>query len=146
MKNSERLFQWFHDVWVDQNLDLVEPMFHPELEVNGPLHGTVAIAEDYREVVATLSNIIHDLNLTLTHALDDGDLAAIRIWVRGYGRNAEEPLDYFGQLIVRMQDDQIREFLSNFDYMTMFEQLGQLPQDCLPVCMTGERLAWTDET
>ncbi|AXT34009.1 nuclear transport factor 2 family protein [Phaeobacter sp. LSS9] len=145
MKNSERLFQWFHDVWVGQNLDLVEPMFHPNLEVNGPLHGAVAIAADYREVVGTLHNIFHDLDLTLTHALDDGDYVAIRVRVQGYGR-ADEPLDYFGQLIVRMQDGQIREFLSNFDYMTMFEQLGQLPPDCLPICMTGERLIWADET
>ncbi|ATG43229.1 SnoaL-like domain protein [Phaeobacter piscinae] len=146
MKNSERLFQWFHDVWVSGNLDLVEPMFHPDLEVNGPLHGAIAIAADYREVVGTLGHIIHDLDLTLTHALDDGDLAAIRIQVRGYGRSEDFELHYSGQLIVRMQDGQIREFLSNFDYMTMFEQLGQLPPDCLPICMTGERLIWADET
>ncbi|WP_260094337.1 hypothetical protein [Phaeobacter inhibens] len=49
-------------------------MLHPELEVNGPLHGAVAIAADYREIVNTLGNIIHDLDVTLTHALNDGDL------------------------------------------------------------------------
>ncbi|MFS4583127.1 ester cyclase [Phaeobacter sp. C3_T13_0] len=145
MKNSERVFQWFHDVWVDHNLDRIEPMLHPDLEVNGPLHGAVAVAEDYREVVGTIRNIIHDLDITLTHALDDGDYAAIRMRVLGYGRSEDHALDYSGQLIVRMQDGRIRELQSNFDYMTMFEQLGQLPQDCLPICMTGERLNWTDD-
>ncbi|MDO6755182.1 nuclear transport factor 2 family protein [Phaeobacter inhibens] len=144
MKNSDRVFQWFHDVWVDRNLDRIEPMLHPELEVNGPLHGAVAIAEDYREIVNTLGNIIHDLDVTLTHALNDGDFAALRMRVRGSGNTPDHVLDYSGQLIVRMQDGKIREFQSNFDYMTMFEQLGQLPPDCLPICMTGERLIWMD--
>ncbi|MEK0163324.1 nuclear transport factor 2 family protein [Phaeobacter sp. JH20_02] len=146
MKNSERLFRWFYDVWVGLDLDQIEPMFHPELEVNGPLHGAIAIAADYREIVGTLHNLMEDLDLTLTHALDDGDYCAIRVHVRCYGRSSDDKLDYYGQLIVRMQDGQIREFLSNFDYMTMFEQLGQLPQDCLPICMTGERLTWMDDT
>ncbi|AUQ66747.1 nuclear transport factor 2 family protein [Phaeobacter inhibens] len=142
MKNSERLFQWFHDVWVDENLDLIEPMFHSDLVVNGPLHGAVAIAEDYREIVGTLRNLVQDIEVTLTHALDDGDLSALRIRVRGLGGSPAYPVDLFGQITVRMRDGMICEFLSNFDYMTLFEQVGQLPQDCLPICMTGERLTW----
>ena len=145
MKNHERLYTWFHDVWINGRTELIEPMFHPDLNMKGPLHGAVTAAEDYAEIVMTLKARLTGLELEKTHGLDDGNLSCVRIHVTGTGFGGAGPLDYFGVLVVEFKDGQIRDFLSNFDYVTMLEQLGQLPPECLPICMTGERLIWASD-
>ncbi|WP_293576644.1 nuclear transport factor 2 family protein [Phaeobacter sp.] len=144
MKNSDDLFNWFYDVWVKRDHNRIAGAFHPELSIFGPLHGAISAEEDYAEIVHTLANLLVDIDITKTHGVTEGDLCAVRLHVTGRGVHSDQVLDYYGQLMVRLENGQIREFLSNFDYMTMFEQLGQLPDDCLPICMTGERLQWVE--
>ena len=49
---------------------------------------------------------------------------------------------FTGQIIARVKEAIVTELIATIDYMKMFEQLGQLPEDSLPICLTGEQLIW----
>ncbi len=44
--------------------------------------------------------------------------------------------------MARFKGGKMVEAYNQFDFISLFEQLGQLPQDTLPICMTGQQLDW----
>ena len=52
------------------------------------------------------------------------------------------PVSVGGLMLARVKSGQFIEMTTKFDAFTLFEQLGQLPEDTLPVCMTGQQLSW----
>ncbi|TNJ40191.1 ester cyclase [Phaeobacter sp. B1627] len=144
MTISELLHLWFDEVWNKGNLDIIDELLDPDVIFNGALDGVVSPGVDYKEVVTAMKALMDQMHVTVTHSLEEGDLGMVRVRVDAMDLTHSHKLDFTGQMLVRVRNDRIFEFYSNFDYLRMFEQLGQLPTDALPVCLTGERLVWTD--
>ncbi|GAB5432001.1 MAG: hypothetical protein EpisKO_13710 [Epibacterium sp.] len=144
MKNSALLKYWFEEVWNKDNLSVIDELLDPDVTFNGALDGVAAPGVDYKEVVGALKARLDQPYVTITHSMDDDDLAMVRVQVRAHDLTRTRELDFTGQMCVRVRDGRFVEFYSNFDYLRMFEQLGQLPSDALPVCLTGEKLTWVE--
>ncbi len=142
MKNSDLLHRWFDEVWNDDKLETIDDLLDPAVTFNGALDAVMAPGVDYKEVVTAMKALMDQLHVTVTHSLNDGDMAMVRVRVSGFDHSHKHTLDFTGQMMVRVRDGRFIEFYSNFDYLRMFEQLGQFPADSLPVCLTGERLTW----
>ncbi|WOI34040.1 ester cyclase [Tritonibacter scottomollicae] len=144
MKNSALLHHWFEEVWNKDNLAVIDELLDPDVVFNGSLDSVVSPGVDYKEVVTAMKALLDQAHVTITHSMDEGDLAMVRVRVNGVGHSHAQKLDFTGHVTVRVRDGRFIEFYTDFDYLRMFEQLGQLPTDSLPVCMTGERLTWVE--
>ncbi|KUP91357.1 ester cyclase [Tritonibacter horizontis] len=144
MKNSALLHLWFEEVWNKDNLDIVDELLDPDVIFNGALDAVVSPGVDYKEVVTAMKALLDQIKVTVTHSIEDGDLAMVRVRVDALDSSHRRKLDFTGQMLVRVRNGRFFEFYSNFDYLRMFEQLGQIPTDALPVCLTGERLVWVE--
>mgnify|MGYP001040112928 CR=1 FL=1 len=88
--------------------------------------------------------LLPEVKVTVTHCIEDGDLAMARVKVTARDRSLSPESGLAVNLLVRVHNGRFVEFYSNFDYLQMFEQLGQIPEDTLPICLTGERLVWVE--
>ncbi|NIZ13872.1 ester cyclase [Phaeobacter sp. HF9A] len=142
MTHSALLHLWFDEVWNNNNLDVVDDLLHPDVIFRGSLDSLVGPDIDYKEIVTAMKTLIEQLHVTITHSLESDEFAMVRVLVQAVDPVQNREFDFTGQVLVRVKDGKFIEFYSNFDYLRMFEQLGQLPVDAMPVFLTGERLTW----
>lgn len=138
------LHYWFDQVWNKNNLSVVDELMASNVVFGGPLQTLMSPGQDYKELVQMLKALLQDFHVSVTHAIAQNDMASARVVVSRVGPGINDPMTFSGQLMVRVRDGKFVEFLSNFDYLQMYENLGQLPPDALAITLTGERLTWTD--
>lgn len=142
MTKTELLQYWFDEVWGNGNTGIIPELLAPEAQITGVLAAQDLPGSEYSDLVMAITSLLGRIKVRFTHVMEDGDWLAVR-YVADTERNGTgEPFQVSGQLFVRFEHGKIAESLSQFDFFTMFEKLGQLPPDALPICMTGQKLGW----
>lgn len=135
-ENKELLRRWFEEVWNKGRADAIEEMF----DENGIAHGLsddpskpIKGPRDYRPFYTTLRQAFPNLRIVIEDMVAEGDKVAARCSVRGkhegdfMGRAAtQSPVEFNGIAIVRIDNGKIVEAWNNFDFMTMYKQIGHL--------------------
>ena len=135
-ENKELLRRWFEEVWNKGRADAIEEMF----DENGIAHGLsddpskpIRGPRDYRPFYTTLRQAFPNLRIVIEDMVAEGDKVAARCSVRGkhegdfMGRAAtQSPVEFNGIAIVRIDNGKIVEAWNNFDFMTMYKQIGHL--------------------
>ncbi len=144
MTHAEVLKQWFEEIWCQGNLDEIENLLACDRGLGGLVGENPLPIEDIRAFVLALRSLVDDISFRMTQCMEDGEWIAARFAV---SMTAPDRVDYFdvhGQVFMRVRDEKILESHSTFDYLTLFENLGQMPADVLPISMTGQKLIWRD--
>ena len=144
MSHVDLLHRWYEEIWNKGNYAVIEEMLDPEICFSGPVRSLVQYRDDYAEVIQAFKALIPDMYVEITHALEQDDMASCRVSVRRKQNSRHFDVNITGQLTVRVKDGRFVEFLSDFNYFQMYAQLGQLPEDAMAICLTGEKLIWAD--
>lgn len=142
MTKTELLQRWFDEVWFRGNLDAIDELFAPSTKANGLLPEMAMGPEDFRELVTVLREHIGDIKVTLVKTIENGDWLAALLQARMNRTDNGAPVEVTGQVIVRFDGDKMTEAYNQFDMISWFEQLGQMPPNTLPVCLTGQMMGW----
>jgi steroid delta-isomerase-like uncharacterized protein len=131
--------RWFEEVWNNGRADAVDEMFAEDgvahgltdesgAELRGPAHFR-AFHQRFREAFPGIEVIVED-------AISEGDRVAVRCTVRGRHEGdtlgfkaTNSPVEFTGMSFSRIRDGKIVEAWNNFDFMSMFQQLGALRLD-----------------
>ena len=134
--------RWFEEVWNKGRADAVDELFAEEgvahgltdeggAELRGPSHFKT-FHRRFREAFPEVEVAVED-------TVSEGDKVAARCTVRGRHRGdslgikaTDSPVQFEGICIIRIRDGQIVEAWNNFDFMSMFRQLGALRLDDAP--------------
>lgn len=137
--NASLVRRWFEEVWNKGRADAIEEMFDEEgvahgladetgAELRGPAHFRV-FHRQFREAFPGIEVVVED-------TVSEGDKVAARCTVRGRHEGdslgfaaTSRPVEFAGMSFVRIRDGKIVEAWNNFDFMTMFQQLGALRMD-----------------
>lgn len=142
MTKTELLQRWFDEVWFRGNLDAIDEMFVPATKANGLLPEIVMGPEDFRELVAVLRAHVGNIKVTLLKTIENGDWLAALVHARMVRTDNGAPVEVTGQVFTRFAGDKMVEAYNQFDMISWFEQMGQMPANTLPVCLTGQGLDW----
>ena len=135
-ENKQLLRRWFEEVWNNGRADAIEEMF----DENGIAHGLsddpskpIRGPKDYRPFYDVFRQAFPNLRIVIEDMVAEGDKVAARCSVRGkhegdfMGRAAtQSPVEFTGITIVRIDNGKIVEAWNNFDFMTMYKQVGHL--------------------
>ena len=143
MSHVDLLHRWYDEVWNKDNYSAIEDLLDPNVTFNGPVRSLVLFRDDYAEVIQAFKALLPDVHVEITHALEQGDMASCRVVVSRKKSSHHGDLCFTGHLTVRVKDGRFVEFLSDFNHFQMYTQLGQLPEDAMAVCLTGEKLVWS---
>ncbi|MGV6805045.1 MAG: ester cyclase [Ruegeria sp.] len=142
MTHSEILRAWYSEVWEKGNIDAIGDYFAPETMAEGLIPEMQVGADDFRDLVMAFRHVLGEIQVDLPKIIENGDWASAVLHVRTSRADNGAPLEVTGQVMARFKGEKMVEAYNQFDFVSLFEQLGQFPKDTLPVCMTGQRLNW----
>jgi len=133
------MHRWFEEVWNQGREEAIDELFSENGVVYGlptengePMRGPKDFKPFYRQFREAFPNI----KVSVEDIVRDGDKIAARCSVRGTleGESlrispANQPIDITGIAIVRIENGKIVEAWNEFDFMTMYSQLGVLSLD-----------------
>lgn len=130
------IHRWFEEVWNKGREEAVDEMFAED----GVAHG-LADAKDlklrgpegFKPFFRKFREAFPDIQVTVEDCITEGDRIAARCTVRashtgaGLGVAAtNRPVEFTGITIVRVRDGKIVEGWNNFDFMSLYQQIGLL--------------------
>jgi steroid delta-isomerase-like uncharacterized protein len=133
-ENKAVLRRWFEEVWNLGRADAIDELF----AADGVAHGLADVSGGelrgparFREFHRGFREAFPDITLTVEDLIAEGDKVAARCSARATHRSdslgfaaTDLPVAFEGMCIVRIRDGQIAEAWNNFDFMTMYQQLG----------------------
>jgi steroid delta-isomerase-like uncharacterized protein len=134
--------RWFEEVWNKGREEAIDELFAEDGVANGladesgeALRGPVGFKPFFRR----FREAFPEIEVTVEETVSEGDKVAARCTVRGAHRGdslglaaTNRPVEFTGICIVRVADGKIAEAWNNFDFMSMFQQLGALRFDSAP--------------
>jgi steroid delta-isomerase-like uncharacterized protein len=134
--NKAFIRRWFEEVWNKGREEAIDEMFAEEGVANGlvdesgqPLRGPAGFKPFFRK----FREAFPEIEVVVEDTVAEGDKVAARCTVRGRHRGdalgfaaTEQPVEFTGITIVRLSKGKIVEAWNNFDFMSMFQQLGAL--------------------
>jgi steroid delta-isomerase-like uncharacterized protein len=135
-ENRQILNRWFEEVWNKGRAEAIDELFAEDGIAHGladesgaPLRGPAGFREFHQKFRGAFPDIV----VNVEDILAEGDLVAARCSVRAVHAGDElgfaatqRPMEITGISIVRIRDGKIVEAWNNFDFMSMFRQLGAL--------------------
>jgi steroid delta-isomerase-like uncharacterized protein len=138
-ENKAVVRRWFEEVWNKGREEAIDELFAE----GGVAHGLAAEAggalrgpEGFKPFFRQFREAFPEIEVVVEDAIAEGDKVAARCTVRGRHRGdtlgfaaTEKPVEFTGVSIVRVSEGKIAEAWNNFDFMSMFQQLGALRLD-----------------
>lgn len=128
--------RWFEEVWNKGRADAIAEMLAEDAVVHGlsddaanPLRGPTGFLPFHARFRQAFPNI----EVVVEDQIAEGDMLATRCNVRGKHEGdslgfkaTQAPVEFTGVAITRTKDGKIVEAWNNFDFMTMYRQLGAI--------------------
>jgi len=135
-ENKALARRWFEEVWNKGRAEAIDEMFAED----GTAHGLADAGEQpmrgpagFKPYFQKLHDALPDIEVVVEDLVAEGDKVAARCSVRGTHRGdtlgfaaSGRAVNFTGICIVRLRDGRIVEAWNNFDFMSMFQQLGAL--------------------
>ncbi|MBV9957020.1 MAG: ester cyclase [Acidobacteria bacterium] len=135
-ENKALVQRWFEEVWNQGRAEAIDEMLAADAVVHGladesgqPLRGTA----DFRPFHRKFREAFPDIYVVVEDAIAEGDRVAVRCSVRGSHRGdslgfaaSHREAAFTGIALVRISDGKIVEAWNNFDFMSMYRQLGAI--------------------
>jgi steroid delta-isomerase-like uncharacterized protein len=135
-ENENLIRRWFEEVWNKGREEAIDEMFAE----NGIAHGLADESGEalrgptgYKPFFRKFRAAFPDIEVVVEDTVTEGDKVAARCRVRGKHQSdslgfaaTQRPMEITGMTIVRVRDGKIVEAWNNFDFMSMFKQLGAL--------------------
>lgn len=142
MNKAELLQNFYNDVWVKNDTDAVDKYISPNAHAGGIIPEMSFGPDEFRELVFAVRNLLGDIEVELPVVVENEGWAAAIITATAKRADNGAPVKLTAQTMARFEGDKMVEAYNQFDYVALFEQLGQFPEDTLPICMTGQKLDW----
>lgn len=132
--NKTLMRRWFEEVWNQGRSEAIDELMSDDVVIHGlfdpsgnPVRGAAAFREFHRQFRGAFPN----MNITVEDVIAEGDRAVARCDVRAQHTGdhlgfaaTNNPVQFSGIAIVRIEDGKIAEAWNEFDFMEMNRQLG----------------------
>ncbi|MCA1614620.1 MAG: ester cyclase [Acidobacteria bacterium] len=152
LDNAALIRRWFEEVWNKGRAEAIDELFDEE----GVAHGLAGEGAEglrgptgFRPFHRQFREAFPGVEVVVDDTITEGDKVAARCTVRGRHegdtlgfRATQQPVEFTGITFARVRGGKIVEAWNNFDFMSMYSQLGALrldagaeppdPDDALP--------------
>jgi steroid delta-isomerase-like uncharacterized protein len=135
-ENIALIRRWFEEVWNQGHEEVIDELF----AADGIAHGLADEAgnaqrgpQDFKPFFRKFRSAFPEIEIVVEDTVAEGDKVAARCLVRGKHQSDSlgfaatgQSTEFTGITIVRIEQGKIVEAWNNFDFMTMYKQLGVL--------------------
>lgn len=134
--NRKATLRWFEEVWNQKRAETIDELMAAEIEGYGLTNDPAVVMrrpDDFKPYYHSFVSAIPDIRVEVEDTIAEGDKVAARCRVTGTHSGpglgvlpTGRAVDFRGTVFLRFRDGRIVEGWNNFDFMTLFSQLGQL--------------------
>jgi len=128
MRNSKStlLYKWFNEVWNDDNENAIEKLMTKDSYAHGILaEGQPKGAEGFKLFYNGFRSQFHNVKIDIDDVISQDDVESARTTVHAVHTATGKGVTFSGICMVRVQDGKIAEAWNNYDFLSMYEQIGQ---------------------
>ena len=135
---------WFRRVWREQDELAIDEMLMPSTKARGlddrvrpPRVGP----DDFKQFHRAMLALIDDVQVDIEHLISEGSRTSALCRMVAKDRKTGKSVEMYGQVFLEIADDKIVDAHNNFDFLSLFEQLGLLQSGTFSKCLAGEKVA-----
>jgi len=122
-KNSTLTYRWMQEVWNEGREDAIDEM----MDENAEVHGIEEIKEKgpvaFKQFFRNFRGQFPQLQVEVEDVVVQDDCETSRCIVNATTATGQQ-VSFSGMTFVRIQDNKIIEAWNNFDFVSMYQQLG----------------------
>jgi steroid delta-isomerase-like uncharacterized protein len=136
LTNAEVVHRWFEEVWNHRDLAIVDEL----LSENSISHGLMDVEGNvrrgpagFRMLFDAFTNAYPDMHVAIDKTVSEGDYVVVHVMVTGthLGEGigvapTHRHVRFTGFCLIRVENGKIVEAWNQYDFMTMYQQLGVL--------------------
>lgn len=131
-KKEETLsYKWFTEVWNNGDESAIDRMMVDEGEARG-IEGVSGVPdslqprgpEGFKLFFNGFRSAYSDIHIDIEDVITEDDHEAARLVVHAVHRESNRPVNFTGICMIRKHDGRIAEAWNNFDFLTMYQQIG----------------------
>jgi predicted ester cyclase len=125
-KQSTLLYKWFNEVWNKGDENAIDRLMTKDSNAHGIVaDGQPKGAEGFKLFFKDFKNQFHDINIEIEDVVAEDDMESARTNVSAIHTASNKPVNFSGICMARVQDGKIAEAWNNYDFLNMYQQLGQ---------------------
>jgi steroid delta-isomerase-like uncharacterized protein len=135
MQPDAVLRAWFNEVWCEGQEAAIDRYLAADAVAHGLPGGDMNGPAGFRPIFHTFRAAFPDLRITIERMVSEGDTVTAHTRVTGThtGDGLNIPptgkrVTFEGMTIARIVDGQIREGWNCYDFLTMYQQIGVMPE------------------
>ncbi len=136
-QNDTIQHRWFEEVWSKGRAEAIDEMLSPGMIAHGLVDESgneLRGAEAFKSFYRSFRGAFPDIQVIVEDVVSEGDKTVARCTVRathageGIGlAPTNKPIEITGLCMTRVEDGRIAESWNEFDFMTLYQQIGALP-------------------
>ena len=137
MSEPNVLYRWFEEVWNKGRETAIDELATPDVIAHGIVdsQGNELVGRDaFKAFWRQFRSAFPDIRVEVHDGLVESNKAMVRCTVRGTHLGdglgippTSKPVVFTGMCIARMKNGQMAEAWNNFDFLTLYQQIGVLP-------------------
>ena len=140
MSNLDVIETWFKRVYTEEDISAVDDMMVPATDARGLADHALLGPEEFKVFVRGFLALLTDIDIRIDKSLEEGDWVHVLISIHAKSRANGQLVKFPAQIMVRVVDGILVEGHNTVDFLSMFAQLGLLPESTFSRCFGGERV------
>lgn len=123
-------YKWFTEVWNNNDESAINRLMIDDTIARGikstgiPDNRHTKGAEGFRLFFNGFCSMYRDIHVDIEDVISEDDSEAARVVVNAVHRESGTPVQFTGISMIRKEDGRIAEAWNNFDFLTMYQQIG----------------------
>jgi predicted ester cyclase len=120
------LYKWFNEVWNNDDESAIDLMMtHDSHAHNIITDGQPKGAEGFKIFFKGFRSQFHNIKVDIDDVISQDDMEAARTTVNAIHTPTGKNVVFTGMCMVRITEGKIGEAWNNYDFLTMYQQIGQ---------------------
>jgi predicted ester cyclase len=124
--NATVLYRWFNDVWNSDDENAIDGLLTTDALAHGILTDDQPKGpEGFKLFFRGFRSQFHDVKIEVDDVIWQGDVESARTTVMATHTETGKKVEFSGICMARIQDGKIAEGWNNYDFLSMYQQLGR---------------------
>jgi ketosteroid isomerase-like protein len=138
--SKEVLESWFRRVWTEQDSSAIEELFIPDGKARGLGANVLLGPAGFKQFHSALTRLLSDFVITIDKSVESGEWISAVCTLRAKSRQSGAPIEFTGSVMIRIADGKLTEAYNHWDFLSMFCQLGLLPDETFEKALGGGKV------
>ena len=119
------VYRWFEEVWNNSNRNAIDKLLTTDVITNGIDTKSQSGIEGFKTFYDNFRNDFSDVQVIVEDVITQDDIESARCTVTATHNNDGKAVKFSGNATIRVRDGKIAEAWNNYDFLNLYQQLGQ---------------------